>query len=648
MSTQLKVFMKGVLLLGCLFPFGLLNHHAVADDSTIIVQNDFEDGDTQGWEPRIGDEVVSVTSADLHSGNYSLLTTNRVNEYDGPSLNVLSKIDKGSKYDISVWVKLAPGETTSNVQVSIERQFQGTANYDTIVDATSVTANEWVNLTGSYRLGFDVDFLSIYIETTSGTASFYIDDFTITFISPLPIQKDIPSLKDVLADYFTVGAALDPVETLGVHAELVQKHYNVIVAGDAMKWDTLRPSESQFDFTQSDIIVQFAKDNDMAIRGHTLVWHEQTPDWVFQDENGNEMQPTPENKSLLLQRLETHIRTVVERYKDDVDTWDVVNEPIDENEPNCLRQNLWYQITGIDYIITAFRIVREVDPDAKLFINDYDTTVSSKRTCLYNLVHDLLDQDVPIDGIGHQMHTNIESPTGAEIDETIQLFADLGIDQQITEFDMSVYTNDTDKYTTVSEEILIKQGDRYKEIFDVLKQHKDDISTVIFWGVADDNTWLKTFPITRLDLPLPFDEQLQAKHAYWGIVDSWLPSPTPTPTVTPSPTPTATPSAPPTPKPCIPYSIVTDPTELEISTKESTTITVTIIGKGGCPVTGQIVKAKIGSEDKERIKIKQKEQITGTNGEAAFKITAKKMTGNANITFKAGDLKTKVKVKIVN
>ncbi len=640
MSTRLKVFMRGVLLLGYLFPIGLLNHHAVADTSTIIIQNDFEDSTTQGWEPRIGDEVVSVTSADRYSGNYSLLTTNRVNEYDGPSLNVLSKIEKGSKYDISVWVKLAPGETNSNVQVSIERQFQGTADYDTIVGATPVTANEWVNLTGSYRLGFDVDFLSIYIETDSGTASFYIDDFTLTHIPPVPIQKDISSLKDVLADYFTVGAALDPVETLGVHAELVQKHYNVIVAGDVMKWDTLRPSESQFDFTQSDIIVQFAKDNDMAIRGHTLVWHEQTPDWVFQDENGNEMQPTPENKSLLLQRLETHIRTVVGRYKDDIDTWDVVNEPIDENEPNCLRQNLWYQITGTDYIITAFRIAREVDPDAKLFINDYGTTVPSKRTCLYNLTRDLLAQGVSIDGIGHQMHTNIESPTGAEIDETIQLFANLGVDQQITEFDMSVYTNDTDKYTTVPEDILIKQGDRYKEIFDVLKQHKDDISTVIFWGVADDNTWLKTFPITRLDLPLPFDEQLQAKHAYWGIVDSWLPSPTLTPTVTPSPTPTS--------EPCIPYSIVTDPTELEISTKESTTITLTIIGKGGCPVTGQIVKAKIGSEDKGRIKIEPKEQTTDTNGQAAFKITAKKKTGNTNVTFKSGNLRTKAKVKIVN
>lgn len=658
MSVWLRVFMTSMLLLSYLFPFGLFNHNAVADTSTIIIQNDFEDGTTQDWEPRFGDEVISVTTADQHSGNYSLLTTNRVNEYDGPSLNVLNKIDKGSKYDISVWVKLAPGEASSNVQVSIERQFQGTTNYETVVGATLVTASEWVNLTGSYRLGFDVDFLSVYVETASGTASFYIDDFTLTFVPPMPIQQDIPSLKDVLADYFTVGAAMDPAETLGVYAELVQKHYNVIVAGDALKWDTLRPSESQFDFTQSDLIVQFAKDNDMAIRGHTLVWHNQTPDWVFQDENGDEMQPTSENKALLLQRLETHIRTVVGRYKDDIDTWDVVNEPVDENQPDCLRQSLWYQITGTDYIKTAFRIAREVDPDAKLFINEFDTTVPSKRTCLYNLTRDLLEQGVPIDGVGHQMHTNIESPTGDETDATIQLFAGLGVDQQITEFDMSVYTNDTDTYTTVPEELLIKQGYRYKEIFDVLKQHKDNISTVIFWGVGDDNTWLKTFPITRLDLPLPFDEQLQAKHAYWGIVDSWLPSPTPIPTTTATPAPTASPTpeptvtatlpTTPTPGHCIPSSIVADPTDLEIPTKESATMTVTIIGEGGCPVIGQFVKAKIGSADKGRIKIEQKEKTTDANGQAAFTITAKKKTGNANVTFKAGGLKTKVKVKIVN
>jgi endo-1,4-beta-xylanase len=117
------------------------------------------------------------------------------------------------------------------------------------------------------------------------------------------------------------------------------------------------------------------------------------------------------------------------------------------------------------------------------------------------------------------MHINIESPSAAVIEETIQLFAGAGLDNQITELDMSVYTNNTDTYTTVPEEILIKQGYRYQEVFDVFKRQKEHVSSVTLWGIGDDHTWLKTFPITRLDLPLLFDEQLQAKHAYWGVVD---------------------------------------------------------------------------------------------------------------------------------
>src|SRR6185295_1469447 len=127
---------------------------------------------------------------------------------------------------------------------------------------------------------------------------------------------------------------------------------------------------------------------------------------------------------------------------------------------------------------------REVAPNARLFINDYSTTDPIKRTCLYNLTRDLRAQGVPIDGVGHQMHINVESPSAQTIEETIQLFAGLGVDQHITEMDMSVYTNSTDKYTAVPEELLIKQGYRYKEVFDVFRRHADTIKSVTVWGMA--------------------------------------------------------------------------------------------------------------------------------------------------------------------
>jgi len=265
-------------------------------------------------------------------------------------------------------------------------------------------------------------------------------------------------------------------------------------------------------------LVEFARANNMAVHGHTLVWHQQAAEWMFKDAAGNKMTATPENKELLLKRLETHIREVVGRYKDDVNVWDVVNEVVDANRPDCLRRSVWYEITGVDYIVTAFNVAREVDPDAVLLINDYNTYQAKKRECIYTLVSDLQEQGVPIDGIGMQMHVNIAIPSIDAIETTIERFAELG-EVHITELDMSVYSNDTAAYDTVPEEVLLEQGYRYGEIFEVFKRHADSIGSVTFWGLADDTTWLKTFPTTRLNLPLLFDEQLQAKYAYWAIVD---------------------------------------------------------------------------------------------------------------------------------
>ncbi len=480
---------------------------------------DFETNTVEGWNARIGHETLTVTSADKHGGNYSLLTTGRQQPYSGPSQNILNIMQKGSKYNVSVWVKLAPGEPASNVRVSIQRSFGGTTNYDTVVGNTAVTDAQWVNLAASYTLSNDVDSLSLYVETASGTASFYIDDFRLIFVPAMPIQTDIPSVHEALADYFPIGAALEPAQLDDIHADLLTLHFNSMVAENVMKPGPIQPVEGQFNWAPADKLVNFAKANNMLMRGHTLVWHNQNPSWLFLDAGGNPMQPTAENKALLLQRLEDHIRAVVGRYKDNIFAWDVVNEVIDPAQPDCMRRSTWFQITGLDYIKTAFQVAREVAPNAKLFINDYSTTDTVKRTCLYNLTRDLRAEGVPIDGVGHQMHINIGSPSGAVIEETIELFAGLGVEQHVTELDMSVYTNGSDTYTTVPEEILIKQGYRYKEIFDAFKRQKDHLTSVTFWGMADDHTWLKTFPITRLDLPLLFDEQLQAKYAYWGLVD---------------------------------------------------------------------------------------------------------------------------------
>ncbi|HEX4002954.1 MAG TPA: endo-1,4-beta-xylanase [Candidatus Acidoferrales bacterium] len=335
------------------------------------------------------------------------------------------------------------------------------------------------------------------------------------------IQTDIPSLCQSLSADFPVGAAIWLGDISGPHSDLLKQHFNSITAENDMKWEYLEPGEGKFTFGVADALVAFARANHMLVRGHNLAWHEQNPKWLFEDANGKEMQPTPENKALLLRRLQNHIRAVVSHFGDDVYVWDVVNEVIDPAQPDGFRRSPWFLITGTDYIDAAFRTAREVAPHAKLYINDYDTTDLRKRAFLLKLVQDLKGRGVPVDGVGHQMHIDLDHPSTAEITRTIQMFSALGIDNQITELDVSVYDNRDQRHSSAPKGLLLKQGYRYEELFDTFRKLQGKISAVTFWGIADDHTWLTHFPVARQDWPLLFDERLQAKPAYWGVVDPW-------------------------------------------------------------------------------------------------------------------------------
>ncbi|MGO4950961.1 endo-1,4-beta-xylanase [Paenibacillus sp. DRB1-1] len=480
----------------------------------------FEDGTAQGWVSRMGTETVQASNAAARSGTYSLLTTGRQETYAGPKLDVTAMMKKGSRYTVSAWVKLAPGEQPAKVRLSVQRDHQGDSAYETVVGDTATTAGGWMHLSGMYTLAYDADNVSMYFETAEGTPSFYMDDFELSLVPPLAIEKDIPSLHGLYGGQFSIGTAIEAFQTEGAYGELVQKHFNSVVAGNAMKPISLQPSEGQFHWEEADQIVQFARQHGLEIRFHTLVWHNQTGDWMFEDKNGQPMTPTAENKKLLLDRLETHIRAVAARYKNVITDWDVVNEVIDPDQPDGMRRSKWYQITGTDYIEKAFRVTREAaGPNARLFINDYNTHEPKKRDFLYNLVRDLLAKGVPIDGVGHQSHIRLEFPAISEIEQSIEKFASLGLDNQITELDMGLYSNDTDRYETIPESMLIRQAHRYQELFDMFSRQQNHISNVTIWGTDDGNTWLSTFPIARLDKPLLFDERLKAKYAYWALAD---------------------------------------------------------------------------------------------------------------------------------
>jgi len=342
------------------------------------------------------------------------------------------------------------------------------------------------------------------------------------------VEENIPSLYEVYSEYFPIGAALEPFQTNGLKADLLKKHVNWLVAENSMKPVSLQPTEGNFNWTQADQIIEFAKANSMEVRFHTLVWHTQVGDWFFKDLEGKPMVDETDldkraaNKQLLLERLATHVRTIVSRYKDDIKSWDVVNEVIEPSDPDGMRASEWYKITGTDYIETAFHVAREAGgSDIKLYINDYGTDDVVKRDLLYELVKEMLDKDVPIDGVGHQTHINIDWPPVGSIIESMEKFAGLGLDNLVTELDMSLYVwNDrSDVGEVIPDHIVEKQADRYAELFEAFKEHKNIIGGVVFWGIADDHTWLSTFPITRTEAPFLFDKQLHAKPAFWAVVD---------------------------------------------------------------------------------------------------------------------------------
>jgi endo-1,4-beta-xylanase len=494
-----------------------------APPNTTGASMDFETG-KQGWVAR-GSVNVAQSQADKHGGNSSLLTTGRTATWMGPSLDVTNLMFNGSRYRVSLWAKLAPGMADNKLRVSLQRTLGTVTDYTAIIPNTTVTAGAWVRLSATFDLGLANTNLTMYVESdgslNGGTSDFYIDDVSITYIQPAAAEHAIASAYQSLASYFPLGAAVDSLDITGERAFLLTKHFNSITSGNDMKWTGLQNVQGTFTFATADAEVTFAKANNMAVRGHTLIWHNQTPVWVFNDASGNPMTATPDNQALLTQRIQTHIQTVLTHFGADVPVWDVINEAIDETQPDGLRRSPWYNVLGPQYIDIALRAARAAAPNAKLYINEYNTTIPTKRAFLAQVVGDLKARGVPIDGVGHQMHANVEWPSAADITSTINLFDGLGVENEITELDISIYSGSYPQvygdYLDIPTDRFALQGYQTRDYFSAFKQLQGKIKRVTFWGVSDDRTWLNTG--SKIDGPLMFDTSFKAKPEYWGIVD---------------------------------------------------------------------------------------------------------------------------------
>lgn len=342
------------------------------------------------------------------------------------------------------------------------------------------------------------------------------------------------SLKDAFKDHFLVGAAVNEAQFTGADSRgipIIKAQFNSITPENVLKWEKIHPLADGYDFGPADRYVEFGEKNNMFIIGHTLVWHSQTPKWVFENGSGQ-----PADRDTLLNRMSNHIHTVVGRYKGRVKGWDVVNEAL--NEDGTLRQTPWLKIIGENYLTKAFEFAHAADPGAELYYNDYSLDNPAKRNGAIKLVKKLRAAGVNIYGIGNQAHVKMEWPSIKLVDETLTEFGKLGIKVMITELDLDVLpTASSDNSADVSKNIAQNPklnpypnelpedmqkavAKRYAELFSTYVKHSKVVDRVTFWGVTDGDSWLNNWPVKgRTSYPLIFDRAGKPKPAYSSVIE---------------------------------------------------------------------------------------------------------------------------------
>ncbi|MDD5901676.1 MAG: endo-1,4-beta-xylanase [Lachnospiraceae bacterium] len=314
--------------------------------------------------------------------------------------------------------------------------------------------------------------------------------------------------------FFKIGAAVD-AEDIFRYQGILQQHFNSITSENDMKFEKIHPERGRFAWDASDKLVEYATRSGKYMRGHTLLWHEQMPGWIC-DENTDIL-----TREDTLKVMEEHISEIVSRYKGRVNCWDVVNEVID-NDDGFLRKTRWFDIIGEDYIDKAFHYAREADPKAQLFLNEFNGNQQEKQERICTLVERLKKKRVPIHGIGIQGHYSIAYPKMEEVRAEIERYARLGLQIHITELDVSLFEY-SDRRPHLGVDVFERQKrqeEMYYRLFEVYRQYSDVVTNVTLWGVADDDTWLDDFPVKgRKDAPLLFDVDLKPKAALYAVME---------------------------------------------------------------------------------------------------------------------------------
>ena len=340
--------------------------------------------------------------------------------------------------------------------------------------------------------------------------------------------SEATALKDYYQPEFLIGAALNGRQISGEAVDqnaLIAREFNSYTAENAMKSMHIHPSRDEYNFEVPDQLYELAEKNGAKVHGHTLVWHSQLSRFFRDITDPEEMRTA----------LTDHINTIAGRYTGRTDSWDVVNEAVEGD--GALRESVFYNVLGEDYLTLAFKLASAADPEADLYYNDYSMTGEEKRKGVIRMVKKIQENGAKIDGIGMQGHWHLETPTLEEIETSILEYAALGLKVAITELDIDVLPNprnvrgaDINQSAELNDEINpYKEGlpdevndalaRRYEDIFRLFKKHENLISRVTFWGVNDGNSWKNNFPVRgRTNYPLLFDRNNVPKKAYHQVM----------------------------------------------------------------------------------------------------------------------------------
>ncbi|PRZ06436.1 endo-1,4-beta-xylanase [Isoptericola sp. CG 20/1183] len=497
-----------------------------------VLSTDFEDG-LDGWGPRTGDDtdpIVEITTADAASGEAAALVTGRDSQGDGIGRDVSDALTPGVRYEVSAQVRFAAGQQPDAVWLSLASTADGSTSYATLAQWSGVTADGWTEVTATFQAPAGEE-QYLYLETDyngTNTSDLLVDDVVVSVPEPAVVQ-DLTPIQETVP--FAAGVAIDSRETSGSAADLLLRHFNQVTAENHMKPEAWYDDEGTFrPHPEAVALMDFAAANDLAMYGHVLTWHSQTPDWFFTDDAGEPLTDSAADQQVLRDRLRDHIFAVAEWLAtygefgadNPVNAFDVVNEVVaDGATDDGLRRSEWYRILGEEFIDLSFEYADEAfnhtyaaegaDRPVRLFINDYNTEQGGKQDRYVALVERMLERGVPLDGVGHQFHVSLAMPVSA-LEVALERFEDMPVTQAVTELDVTIGTPETQAN-------LVEQGYWFRDAFRMFRDHAGSLHAATVWGLTDGRSW-------RADngAPLLFDDAYQAKPAYLGVVDGDLPA----------------------------------------------------------------------------------------------------------------------------